>query len=170
MTTTVLSKDRPAADPGRPTPTEGPTEGPGAGVVPLAEMADSARAASRFLKALANHNRLLLLCLLSEGERTVSELEATLGLRQPAISQQLARLRGEGLIAGRRDGKSIHYRLASDEARQVMLLLYDLFCHPAQDGAAQDEAAQDEAAQDEAAQDEAAQGEAAQSIEIAAAE
>jgi DNA-binding transcriptional ArsR family regulator len=106
-------------------------------VVPLAEMADSARAASRFLKALSNHNRLLLLCLLSEGEKTVTELEAALGLRQPAISQQLARLRAEGLIAGRRDGKSIHYRLASDEARRVMMLLHELFCGPGADKAAQ---------------------------------
>ncbi len=122
MTTTVLSKDRPAADYGRP--------GPAEGVVPLAEMAANARAASRFLKALSNHNRLLLLCLLSEGEKTVSELEAALGLRQPAISQQLARLRGAGLIAGRRDGKSIYYRLASGEARRIMLLLYELFCLP----------------------------------------
>ena len=126
MTTAVLSKDRPAADRGRPTPAEGPAEG----VVPLAEMAANARAASRFLKALSNHNRLLLLCLLSEGEKTVSELEAALGLRQPAISQQLARLRAEGLIAGRRDGKSVHYRLASEAARRIMLLLYELYCEP----------------------------------------
>ncbi len=134
MTTTVLSKDRPAADYGRPKPAEGPglAQDPGLaeGVVPLAEMAENARAASRFLKALSNHNRLLLLCLLSEGEKTVSELEAALGLRQPAISQQLARLRAEGLIAGRRDGKSVHYRLASGEARRIMLLLYELFCQP----------------------------------------
>ena len=129
MTTTVLSKDEPAASDGRP--------GSAASVVPLAEMAANARAASRFLKALSNHNRLLLLCLLSAGEMTVSELESALGLRQPAISQQLARLRAEGLIAGRRDGKSIHYRLASEEARQIMLLLYELFCHPAQGAVAQ---------------------------------
>ena len=128
MTTTVPSKDEPAASHGRP--------GPADGVVPLAEMAVNARAASRFLKALSNHNRLLLLCLLSAGEMTVSELESALGLRQPAISQQLARLRAEGLIVGRRDGKSIYYRLASEEARQVMLLLYELFCHPAQAQAA----------------------------------
>ncbi len=141
MTTTVLSKDRPAAGVGRPTsaakPATGPATGPESGVVPVAEMAASARAASRFLKALSNHNRLLLLCLLSEGEKTVGELEAVLGLRQPAISQQLARLRAERLIIGRRDGKSIHYRLASDEARQVMLLLYELFCLPGQGEAAE---------------------------------
>ena len=100
-------------------------------------MAANARAASRFLKALSNQNRLLLLCLLSEGEKTVTELEVALGLRQPAISQQLARLRAEGLIAGRRDGKSIHYRLASEEARQVMMLLYELFCGPGAAAAAQ---------------------------------
>ena len=123
MTTTAPSKDRPAASRDRPRPAEG--------VVPLAEMAENARTASRFLKALSNRTRLLLLCLLSEGEQTVSELEAALGLRQPAISQQLARLRAEGLIAGRRDGKSVHYRLSSEAARQVMLLLYELFCEPA---------------------------------------
>ncbi len=131
MTTAVLSEDMPAGESG-----PGPLDGPG-GVIPLAEMAASARAASRFLKTLSNQNRLLLLCLLSEGEKTVTELEAALGLRQPAVSQQLARLRAEGLIAGRRDGKSIHYRLASDEARQVMMLLYELFCAPGAGKAAQ---------------------------------
>ena len=128
MTTTVLSKDRPAASHGRP--------GPATGVVPFAEMTENAHAASRFLKALSNHNRLLLLCLLSEGEKTVSELEAALGLRQPAVSQQLARLRAEGLIAGRRDGKSIHYRLSSEAARRTILLLYELFCEPGRGKAA----------------------------------
>ena len=129
MTTMVLSKDKPAAAPGLP--------GPMVGAAPLAEMAINARAASHFLKALSNHNRLQLLCLLGEGEMTVTELEAALGLRQPAISQQLARLRTEGLIAGRRDGKSIHYRLASEEARRVMMLLYELFCHSESDKAPQ---------------------------------
>ena len=127
MTTMVLSEDRSAAEPGRP--------GPMVGAVPHAGIPINARAASHFLKALSNHNRLQLLCLLSEGEKTVTELEAALGLRQPAISQQLARLRAEGLIAGRRDGKSIHYRLASEEARRVMMLLYELFCH-SEDGKA----------------------------------
>ncbi len=143
MTTTVLSKDEPAASRGRLELA--------AGAVPLAEMAANARAASRFLKALSNHNRLLLLCLLSAGEMTVSELETALGLRQPAISQQLARLRAEGLIAGRREGKSIHYRLASEEARQIMLLLNELFCTPAQETAAQNTAARGKAARGKAA-------------------
>ena len=95
------------------------------------DMMENARAASRFLKALANENRLLLLCLLAEGERSVSELEAQLGLRQPTISQQLARLRAEELVATRRDGKAIYYSLASEEARRVVQLLYELFCEPA---------------------------------------
>ncbi len=120
MTTMVLSEDSPAAERGRPGSMEG--------AVPLAEMAINACAASHFLMALSNHNRLLLLCLLGKGEKTVTELEATLDLRQPAISQQLARLRAEGLIAGRRDGKSIHFRLANEEARRIMLPLYELFC------------------------------------------
>lgn len=91
-------------------------------------MMENARAASRFLKALSNENRLLLLCALAEGEKSVSELEQALGLRQPAISQQLARLRAEDLVAHRREGKSIYYSLASEEAGRIMELLYELFC------------------------------------------
>ena len=125
---------RSAAGPGPGTnPEAKPGANPGANPVPTAVMATNVRAASQFLKALSNHNRLLLLCLLSENELTVTELEAALGLRQPAISQQLARLRAAGLVIGRRNGKSIHYRLASEEARRVMELLCELFCEPAQD-------------------------------------
>lgn len=97
----------------------------------LGPLADAACAASQFLKALSNENRLLLLCLLAEGEKSVSQLEEQLHLRQPAVSQQLARLRADGLVAHRRDGKNIYYSLASDEARQMMALLYKLFCAPA---------------------------------------
>ncbi len=96
----------------------------------LKDMVESAEAASHFLKALANENRLHLLCLLAEGEKSVTELEAMLELRQPAVSQQLARLRADDLVSYRRDGKTIYYSLASAEARQVMGLLYDLFCAP----------------------------------------
>ena len=122
MTAPARSKKDPAADSGRPEPA--------AGRLPLAVMTANARTASRFLKALSNPNRLMLLCLLSEGEQTVSELEAAIGLRQPAVSQQLARLRAEGLVTGRRSGKSIRYRIASDEARQVLQLIDKLFCNP----------------------------------------
>ena len=96
----------------------------------MAAMMESAMAASDFLKALANENRLLLLCLLSEGEKSVTELENTLELRQPTVSQQLARLRADNLVSHRREGKTIYYSLASDEARQVIALVYELFCAP----------------------------------------
>lgn len=130
MEDAVHSKESTAAPLGRPAADPGPGANPGANPVPIAVMATNARAASRLLKALSNHNRLLLICLLSEDELTVTELEAALGLRQPAISQQLARLRAEGLVIGRRNGKSIHYRLASEQARRVMELLCELFCDP----------------------------------------
>lgn len=92
------------------------------------EMLANARGAATFLKGLANENRLMILCSLAQGEMNVSDLEARLGIRQPTLSQQLARLRSEGLVATRRDAKSIYYSLASEEARQVIGLLYDLFC------------------------------------------
>lgn len=84
--------------------------------------------AADFLKSLANENRLLILCHLSEGEVSVSELEVCLGLRQPTLSQQLARLRNDDLVTTRRDGKTIYYSLASDEVRQMLELMYKLFC------------------------------------------
>jgi DNA-binding transcriptional ArsR family regulator len=96
----------------------------------LKEMIKNAETASQFLKALANENRLLLLCLLAEGEKSVTELEQFLQLRQPTISQQLARLRADELVKCRRNGKTIYYSLDSKEARQVIALLYDLFCAP----------------------------------------
>ena len=96
----------------------------------LEEMMHSAKAASDFLKALSNENRLLILCLLADGEKSVTELEATLQLRQPTVSQQLARLRADELVTHRRDGKTIYYSLASEEARQIMELMYKLFCGP----------------------------------------
>jgi DNA-binding transcriptional ArsR family regulator len=96
----------------------------------LSEMEDGAERAAEFLKALANRHRLIVLCLLAERERTVSELEEILGIRQPTLSQQLARLRAENLVETRRDGKHIYYSLASDETRGVIELLYSMFCAP----------------------------------------
>lgn len=84
--------------------------------------------ATDFLKALANQSRLMILCILSEGEHNVSEIEARLTLRQPTLSQQLARLREDGLVETRREGKTIIYSLASDEARAVVGLVHQLFC------------------------------------------
>ncbi len=84
--------------------------------------------AADFLKALANPNRLLILCFLRDGEFSVRELEEKLDLRQPTLSQQLARLREDDLVATRRDGKQIYYSLASDEVRRTIALLDDMFC------------------------------------------
>ncbi|MDH3658583.1 MAG: metalloregulator ArsR/SmtB family transcription factor [Alphaproteobacteria bacterium] len=84
--------------------------------------------AADFLKALANPHRLMILCLLRDDEFAVSELEKRLDLRQPTLSQQLARLREDNLVATRRDGKQIHYRLASEEVRRTIALLDDMFC------------------------------------------
>jgi DNA-binding transcriptional ArsR family regulator len=94
----------------------------------LDRMVDNAKRASDFLKALAHESRLLILCILAEGEKSVSELEDILSLRQPTVSQQLARLRADGLVSTRRDGKAIYYSLASEEARVVIGAIYDVFC------------------------------------------
>lgn len=88
----------------------------------------SAQRASEFLKALAHEARLLILCLLLDQEKTVSEIEEALRLRQPAISQQLARLRADGLVETRRDGKNVFYSLARREAREVIAALHHAFC------------------------------------------
>lgn len=90
---------------------------------------DSAEAAGRLLKSLANPDRLLLLCQLSQGERNVGELEALLGIRQPTLSQQLGVLRREQLVATRRDGKQIYYRISSEQALAVIGTLYQQFCN-----------------------------------------
>ena len=84
--------------------------------------------ACRLMKALANPDRLLLLCQLAEGEMSVGELEASLGILQPTLSQQLGVLREEGLVATRREGKQIHYRIASPQALAVLQVLYEQFC------------------------------------------
>lgn len=94
----------------------------------LARLSRSSKDAGQFLRALANENRLMLLCVLSEGEYSVSELEGLLRIRQPTLSQQLARLRADDLVRTRRDGKAIYYSLASDEAREVMEVIYKHFC------------------------------------------
>ena len=92
------------------------------------QLAQKAKRAAEFLKALAHQNRLMILCILSQGEKSVSELEGMLSLRQPTVSQQLARLRADGLVATRRDGKTIFYSLASEEARVVVGAVYEMFC------------------------------------------
>lgn len=88
----------------------------------------NADAAGQLLKSLGNPDRLLLLCQLSQGERNVGELEQLLGIEQPTLSQQLAVLRREGLVATRREGKQIIYRVDSPQALAVIATLYELFC------------------------------------------
>jgi DNA-binding transcriptional ArsR family regulator len=88
----------------------------------------NAREASEFLKALSHEVRLLILCFLIEGEKSVSEIEKMLKLRQPAVSQQLARLRADGLVETRRNGKNIYYSLARTEVRDLVQVLHDAFC------------------------------------------
>lgn len=92
-------------------------------------MKSNAARACRLMKALSNPDRLMVLCRLSQGELSVGEIEAALGIRQPTLSQQLTVLRDEELVLTRRDGKNIYYRIASDEALAVIQVLYDQFCN-----------------------------------------
>ena len=97
-------------------------------------MAENAARASNFLKAISHEGRLMILCHLSAGEKSVTELEELLSARQAAVSQQLSRLRLEGLVTPRRDGKTIYYRLADDRPQKIMEVVYDMFCKPDNDG------------------------------------
>lgn len=103
-------------------------EGGGEFSAQLEELMRRARDASDFLKALSNESRLIVLCLLAEKERSVSDLERILALRQPTISQQLARLRDDNMVKTRRDGNTIYYSLASEDVRKVISLIYTIFC------------------------------------------
>jgi ArsR family transcriptional regulator len=94
----------------------------------LEKLRASAGQACGLLKVLANPDRLLLLCQLSQQEYCVSELEELLGIQQPTLSQQLGVLREERLVATRREGKQIFYSLSSDDAMAVMQVLYQRFC------------------------------------------
>ena len=89
-----------------------------------------AAGATALLKALANSHRLIILCHLAEGEKSVGELEALLGMRQPHLSQHLARLRRDALVGTRRDSRTIYYRLGSAAAAKMIRLLYALYCSP----------------------------------------
>ena len=97
-------------------------------VLNIEQLRANAGAAGQLLKTLANPDRLLLLCQLSQGERNVGELEALLGIVQPTLSQQLAVLRREGLVDTRREGKQVYYRISSPQALAVINTLYQLFC------------------------------------------
>ena len=97
-------------------------------VMDLGSLRNSADAACRLMKVLSNPDRLLLLCQLAQGEMRVGELEESVGILQPTLSQQLGVLRDEGVVSTRRDGKAIYYRIDSPQALDVMKVLYDQFC------------------------------------------
>ncbi len=94
----------------------------------IERMMRNARDAAQFLKAISHEGRLMILCHLATGEKSVTELERLLSSRQAAVSQQLSRLREEGLVAPRREGKAIFYRLTDPRAVQILDLVYNLFC------------------------------------------
>ncbi len=91
-------------------------------------MRQAADQASSTLKALANVDRLLLLCQLSQGEQSVGELEMHLGIVQPTLSQQLGVLRNEGLVSTRREGKRIYYAVSDPKVLTILTTLYELYC------------------------------------------
>lgn len=99
--------------------------------IPAEDMARNAEAAASYLKTLAHGGRLMILCHLSSGEKSVGELEGLLELRQAAVSQMLARLRDEGFVSTRRDGKAIYYSLKDARTAEVIGMMYRLFCAPA---------------------------------------
>jgi ArsR family transcriptional regulator len=94
----------------------------------VARMGLQAETAAALLKALGHSQRLMILCHLSTGPKTVSEIEVKLGARQAAVSQQLARLRQDGLVTAERDGKTIIYDIADPNARAMVELMYALYC------------------------------------------
>ncbi len=94
----------------------------------LSEMRAAAVQACALMKVLANPDRLMILCQLSQGEKRVGELEALLGIVQPTLSQQLTVLREQQLVSTRRDGKNIFYALSSPQALAVIHTLYEQFC------------------------------------------
>lgn len=101
----------------------------------MVRMMTNAQKASDFLKAISHEGRLMILCHLTTGEKSVTELEDLLSSRQAAVSQQLTRLRLEGLVIPRREGKTIFYRLADDRPKQIMEVVYNLFCRDGADSA-----------------------------------
>lgn len=97
----------------------------------MEQLKQKAPEAADLLRQLANANRLLILCHISQEERSVGQLEQDLGIKQPGLSQQLAELRQSGLVRTRRVSRSIYYSIADDRAEAVMAMLYEIFCRDA---------------------------------------
>ena len=104
-------------------------------------MEAAADSASDLLKALANRHRLLIVCQLIDGERSVGDLAELLGLRDSTVSQHLALLRKDGLVSARRDAQTIYYSIASEPAREILAALYRVYCAPSNSKATQKKAA-----------------------------
>ncbi len=105
--------------------------GPGVEIAPLSPlsvMEGRAEEAARLLAALGQTKRLMALCRLKDQEMSVGALADAVGLGQSALSQHLARLRDLGIVATRRDAQTIYYRLASDDAKRLISLLYEIYC------------------------------------------
>jgi DNA-binding transcriptional ArsR family regulator len=94
----------------------------------VADINESAKLASDFLKTLANQNRLVILCALVDGEKNVTQLEEILNVRQPTLSQQLARLRADKMVETRRESKQVYYKLSNYDAELILELIFELFC------------------------------------------
>ena len=103
-------------------------------------LVSKATQASSFLKAISHEGRLMILCHLVSGEKSVTELERLLSARQAAVSQQLSRLRLEGLVQPRRDGKTIYYSLSDERPRRILEVVHELFCNENADTAEQEPA------------------------------
>ena len=97
------------------------------------QMKQAATRAGTLMKALSNETRLMLLCQMGEGERSVSELADALEMRPASISQQLALLRKDNLVSTRRDGQTIYYSLDGEEAKNIIAVLYELYCKDVED-------------------------------------
>jgi DNA-binding transcriptional ArsR family regulator len=96
--------------------------------LPAKRLQNNARDASDFLKAIAHEGRLMILCQLIDGAKTVTELAQAVNMRQPSVSQQLSRLREEKLVENRRNGKNVYYLIAHPEVRSIVATLYRAFC------------------------------------------
>ena len=94
------------------------------------EIREKAEEALSLLKALASHNRLMILCQLVDGERPVGELAQLLDVTETVVSQHLGLLRRDGLVTSRREGQVVYYALKGEEARRVLETLYDIYCAP----------------------------------------
>ena len=110
-----------------------PRLSPDAGAEEVQALYRQAKKASELLKALSHETRLMILCLLSEREMSVSEIEQTVQLPQATVSQQLARLRADALVSTRREGRMVYYRLADGGVGSLIESLYELFCAPLRD-------------------------------------